>query len=99
MWRNTAGRGGRLHVAALHAEAEEDAERLLKQVTTEVEPGRLWRWKVGGIPATGHRVEPVGDDPAVCHVVIEVPVWAAPYAGVATVALRNVERLAVAWAG
>jgi DegV family protein with EDD domain len=37
-WRNTARRGGRLHVAALHAEAEEDAKRLLKQVTTEVEP-------------------------------------------------------------
>jgi hypothetical protein len=67
--------------------------------TTEVEEGRLWRWKVSGVPATGHRVEPVGDDPAACHVVIEVPLWAAPYAGVAAVALRNIEQLAVAWAG
>jgi fatty acid-binding protein DegV len=30
--------GARLHVAALHAEAEEDAKGLLKQVTTEVTP-------------------------------------------------------------
>jgi DegV family protein with EDD domain len=37
-WHNTAARGRRLHVAALHAEAEEEAKRLLKQVTTEVEP-------------------------------------------------------------
>ncbi|MCU1450173.1 MAG: DegV family protein [Acidimicrobiales bacterium] len=37
-WRHTTVRGGRLHVAALHAEAEEEAKRLLKQVTTEYEP-------------------------------------------------------------
>ena len=37
-WRHTIVRGGRLHVTALHAEAEEDASRLLKQVEAEVEP-------------------------------------------------------------
>jgi hypothetical protein len=65
----------------------------------DLEPGGTWRWKVSGIPATGHRVDHVGDDPATCHVVIEVPILAAPYAGVATLALRNIEQLAVAWAG
>jgi DegV family protein with EDD domain len=37
-WRHSLVPGARLHVAALHAEAEEDAKRLLKQVTTEIEP-------------------------------------------------------------
>jgi DegV family protein with EDD domain len=37
-WRHSMVPGARLHVAALHAEAEEDAKRLLKQVTTEIEP-------------------------------------------------------------
>ena len=37
-WRNTTVPGARLHVAALHAEAEEDASRLLKQVEAEVVP-------------------------------------------------------------
>ena len=37
-WRHTRVRGARLHVSALHAEAEEDASRLLKQVEAEVDP-------------------------------------------------------------
>jgi DegV family protein with EDD domain len=37
-WRHSTVPGARLHVAALHAEAEEDAKGLLKQVTTEVTP-------------------------------------------------------------
>jgi len=37
-WRHTTVRGARLHVSALHAEAEEDASRLLKQVEAEVVP-------------------------------------------------------------
>ena len=37
-WRHTIAPGARLHVAALHAEAEEDASRLLKQVEAEVVP-------------------------------------------------------------
>jgi len=37
-WRHTIVPGGRLHVSALHAEAEEDASRLLKQIEAEVEP-------------------------------------------------------------
>src|SRR5438477_1095268 len=37
-WRHTIARGARLHVSALHAEAEEDASRLLKQVEAEIVP-------------------------------------------------------------
>src|SRR5438270_5209702 len=37
-WHHTTVPGARLHVAALHAEAEEDASRLLKQVEAEVVP-------------------------------------------------------------
>jgi uncharacterized protein YndB with AHSA1/START domain len=66
---------------------------------TDFEPGHLWRWKVAGLPATGHRVEAAGNDPGTGRVVIEVPVWASPYAGVATVALRRIEQLVVAAAG
>ena len=70
-------------------------------VVTDFEPGRLWRWKVSGIPATGHRVDPVGtgSDPGAAKVVIEVPVWAALYGSVSARALRRFERLAVATAG
>jgi len=61
---------------------------------TEVEPGRAWRWRVAGIPATGHRVEGLGPDR--CRVVFEVPRWAAPYAVVCRMALRRLARLAAA---
>ena len=70
-------------------------------VVTDFEPGQLWRWKVSGVSATGHRVEPVdtGSDPGTARVVIEVPIWAAPYAGITARALRRIERLTVAGAG
>jgi uncharacterized protein YndB with AHSA1/START domain len=66
---------------------------------TDFEPGHVWRWKVAGLPATGHRVEPFGNDPGTSRVIIEVPFWAAPYAGISSLALRRLERLAVASAG
>jgi len=58
---------------------------------TAVEPGRAWRWRVAGVAATGHRVEPLG--PMRCRVVFEVPRWAAPYALVCRAALRRLSRL------
>ena len=57
---------------------------------TAVEPGHRWSWRVGGVPATGHRVDPLGATRS--RLVIEVPWWAAPYVVVCRVALR---RLAV----
>ena len=29
-------------------------------LVTKFEHGRYWNWKVGGVPATGHRVTPLG---------------------------------------
>jgi uncharacterized protein YndB with AHSA1/START domain len=56
------------------------------------EPGRRWTWAVAGVPATGHRVEPLG--PGRCRVTFEVPTWAAPYLLVCRQALVRIERLA-----
>ena len=42
------------------------------------EDGHAWSWRVGGILATGHRVEPLG--PSRCRVVFELPALALPYA-------------------
>ena len=56
------------------------------------EPGRFWAWSVAGVPATGHRVKPVGS--AACDVVFSVPGWAAWYLPVCHAALRRVDRLA-----
>ena len=44
---------------------------------TEFRAGHYWRWRVAGIPATGHRVEALGPDRY--RVVFEVPAVAAPY--------------------
>ena len=38
IWRRTARPGASLHCAAVHAEAEDDAHRLLGRLSTEIEP-------------------------------------------------------------
>lgn len=53
---------------------------------------RRWTWRVAGVPATGHRVEPLGE--ARARVVFEVPLWAAPYILVCWLALRRIAALA-----
>lgn len=59
-----------------------------------VDPGRSWSWEVGpGIPATTHRVEPLG--PRRTRLVFEVAWWAAPYTVVCWVALGRLARVAV----
>ena len=58
---------------------------------TELEPGRFWRWRVAGVEATGHRVEPAG--PGRCRLVFEVPWWAAPYALVCRRAARRIAQI------
>ena len=57
---------------------------------TGFDPGSRWTWRVAGIAATGHRVEPRPDG---CRVVFEVPRLAAPYAAVCRVALRRIAAL------
>lgn len=57
---------------------------------TEFEPGRRWAWKVGGVPATRHRVDPVGSG---ARVSISVPWWSAPYLTVCSVAVRRIDAM------
>ena len=57
---------------------------------TEFEPGRYWAWRVAGIPAPHHRVEPVGD---CARVSIAVPWWAGPYLAVCLLALRRIDAM------
>ena len=58
---------------------------------TEFEPGRRWCWAVAGIPATGHRVEPLAPDR--CRVVFEVPLPAAPYLAVCRLAALRIRSI------
>jgi uncharacterized protein YndB with AHSA1/START domain len=62
-------------------------------VVTTLEPGHRWSWRVAGIPATGHRVEPTASG---CRVVFEVPLAAIAYVPVCQLALRRIERLLAA---
>jgi len=59
-------------------------------VVTEFEPGRHWAWKVAGIPATHHRVQPVGRH---ARVSIGVPWWAPGYLAVCSIALRRIDAM------
>jgi hypothetical protein len=59
-------------------------------VVTEFEPGRHWAWKVAGIPATSHRVQPVGRHTLV---IISVPWWATGYLAVCSIALRRIDAM------
>jgi hypothetical protein len=55
------------------------------------EPYR-WTWRIARIPATGHRVDPLGGDR--CRVVFEVPLPAAGYVPVCRRALDRIAELA-----
>lgn len=59
---------------------------------TAFEAGRRWAWKVGGVEATDHRVEPLG--PGRCRVGFGVPWAAAPYLGVCRLAIGRLRRSA-----
>ncbi len=59
-------------------------------VITEFEPGRHWAWKVAGIPATHHGVEPVGDG---ARVSMAVPWWAGAYLTVCSLGLRRIDAM------
>ncbi len=57
---------------------------------TAFEGGVRWSWKVAGVPATDHRVRPLG--PRACAVGFGVPRIAAPYALVCRRALTSIDR-------
>lgn len=59
---------------------------------TDYDPPRRWGWKVGGVRATGHRVDE--GPPGTSFVVFEVPFAAFPYGIVCLVAARRIARLA-----
>ncbi|OBF70540.1 polyketide cyclase [Mycobacterium sp. 852002-51613_SCH5001154] len=76
----------------LHATGTVDTSLLITVpfVVTEFEPGRLWAWKVAGIPATRHWVDPMGEG---ARAGMGVPWWAAPYVSVCAIALRRIDAL------
>ena len=59
---------------------------------TAIESGSSWSWKVAGIPATSHSVEPIDADR--CRIGFGVPWPGAGYLAVCRVALRRFEVLA-----
>ena len=56
---------------------------------TAYDEGRHWAWKVAGLTATDHTLEPL--DPDRCRVGFGVPWPAAPYLAVCRSALRRLE--------
>jgi hypothetical protein len=59
---------------------------------TAFEAPVYWCWKVGGIPATGHRLKP--QDPSHCKLIFEIPYGFFPYALICRRAAENIARLA-----
>jgi len=60
-------------------------------VVTDFEAGRHWAWRVAGVPATRHWVDPLRGG---ARVGIAVPWWAAPYLRVCSIALRRIDDMA-----
>ena len=58
---------------------------------TDLDSGKYWSWRVFGINATGHRVEPL--DESSCRLVFQVPLWAAPYLVVCKIAVDRIVQL------
>lgn len=63
---------------------------------TELDPGRSWGWRVAGVPATRHGVEP---DAGGCRAWMSAPVWAPAYLPVLAVALKRIDEIATAAGG
>ena len=78
---------------ALHATGTVQTSLLvsLPFVITAFDPGRHWAWKVAGVPATRHWVDPAGDG---ARVGMAAPWWAAPYLTVCAIALRRIDDMA-----
>ena len=58
---------------------------------TEVVDGESWKWRVAGVPATGHVVESTDRG---CRVTFTAPSWAPFYLPVLALGLSRLERLA-----
>lgn len=58
---------------------------------TEFVPGVSWSWRVAGVPATRHGVDPDGDG---CRVWMSAPWWAPAYLPVLVIALRRIGEMA-----
>ncbi|PCR92623.1 SRPBCC family protein [Natrinema ejinorense] len=52
---------------------------------------RRWAWRVAGLPATGHRVDDLGDHR--CRIAFELPLSGSGYVPVCLRALENLEEL------
>jgi len=59
---------------------------------TEFELGSQWSWKVAGVTATNHTVQPL--DAETCRAGFGVPIVATPYLAVCRWALIRLQRLA-----
>ena len=58
---------------------------------TTFEPESYWDWRVAGVAATGHRVDPLG--PQRCRLSFTVPAWAFGYGIVCRQAMLRIDRL------
>ncbi len=60
-------------------------------IISDLDPGRSWGWRVAGVPATQHGVEPADRG---CRAWMSAPVWAPAYLPVLAIALQRIERIA-----
>ena len=89
--RSAELQGDRLSVGATGTVTTVLGVRLSFEITSYDE-GERWGWKVAGIPATDHTVEPLG--PHRCRAGLAAPWAAAPYLAVCRVALGRLDAMA-----
>lgn len=94
--RRASVEGGAL-AAGVHGEVVTALGVSFPFEVTTFEPGVRWAWKVGGITATDHRVEPLGPDR--CRVSFGLSSPAAPYLAICRIALGRLGWLATNQAG
>lgn len=82
----------RFIAAGMHGRVQTALGLWLPFEITDWEEGRAWAWRVGGLPATGHRVTPATGNS--CHVAFTIPSWAPLYVPVCRLALRRLAALA-----
>ena len=58
---------------------------------TDYREHQFWSWRIGRIPATGHRLSE--NDDGTCIVAFDMPWWALPYLLVCRIALSRIKRL------